>query len=136
MPFQALPTLSVGLAPGCWHVDELTCQLLSATEATFCFIVAVLLFLYLSLYGLIFSWLRLCLLTSIAVCAVFCNPSSFSRSPRVWLQQVLQSGISIIPAASVLMADRMISFTSSVLSGLLRESVLLAEASWIASFTG
>jgi hypothetical protein len=68
--------------------------------------------------------------------AVFCNPSSFSRSPRVWLQQVLQSGISIIPAASVLMADRMISFTSSVLSGLLRESVLLAEASLIASFTG
>jgi hypothetical protein len=49
---------------------------------------------------------------------------------------VLQSGISIIPAASVLIADGMISFTSSVLSGLLRESVLLAEASWIASFTG
>ena len=61
---------------------------------------------------------------------------SFSRGPRVWLQPVLQSGISIIPAASVLIADGMISFTSSVLSGLLRESVLLAETSWIAAFTG
>ena len=86
--------------------------------------------------GLLFSWLRLCLLTSIAVCAVFCNPSSFSRSPRVWLQPVFLSGIRIIPAASVLMADRMLSFTSSMFSGLLRESVLLAETSWIASFTG
>ena len=118
MPFQALPTLSVGLAPGFWHVDELTCQLLSATEATFCFIVAVLLFLYLSLYGLIFSWLRLCLLTSIAVCAVFCNPSSFSRSPRVWLQPVLLSGISIILTASVLMADWIESYKLLGIEGL------------------
>ena len=106
------------------------------TEATLLFLCCRLPFLAFSLYGLLFSWLRLCLLTSIAVCAVFYNPSSFSRSPRVWLQPVLLSGIRIIPAASVLMADRMISFTSSVLSGLLRESVLLAETSWIASFTG
>ena len=42
----------------------------------------------------------------------------------------------IILAALMFMADGMLSFTSYMLNGLLRESVLLAETLWIASFTG
>ena len=42
----------------------------------------------------------------------------------------------IILAALMFMADGTLSFTSSMLNDLQREAVVLAETSWIASFTG
>ena len=42
----------------------------------------------------------------------------------------------IILAALTFMADGTLSFTSSMLNDLQREAVVLAETSWIASFTG
>ena len=76
------------------------------------------------------------LLTSTAASAVFCCPSISGSSSHIIAPFDESVDFDIILAALMFMADGMLSFTSYMLNGLLRESVLLAETLWIASFTG
>jgi hypothetical protein len=76
------------------------------------------------------------LLTSTAASAVFCCPSIFSSSSHIIAPFMRLLDFEIILAALTFMVDGTLSFTSSMLNGLQREAVVLAETSWIASFTG